>query len=126
MTLRHFDVVVIGRSLGCLTAAALLARRDLRVLVLGQGELPASYSFRGRRIERRAFSLLFGETPVWRNLTELDLAYVELDDEGARRWAADPPPRRVPLLRIGASRMSHEGIVSLRAVAERVTREARP
>ena len=42
MTLRHFDVVVIGRSLGCLSAAALLARRDFRVLVLGQGELPPS------------------------------------------------------------------------------------
>lgn len=73
VTLRHFDVVVIGRSLGCLTAAALLARRDLRVLVLGQGELPASYSFRGRRIARRAFSLLFGETPVWRRMLQ-DLA----------------------------------------------------
>ncbi len=73
VTLRHFDVVVIGRSLGCLTAAALLARRDFRVLVLGQGELPASYSFRGRRIARRAFSLLFGETPVWRRMLQ-DLA----------------------------------------------------
>jgi hypothetical protein len=73
MTLRHFDVVVIGRSLGCLSAAALLARRDFRVLVLGHGELPPSYSWEGRRIARRAFSLLFGETPVWRRVLQ-DLA----------------------------------------------------
>jgi flavin-dependent dehydrogenase len=44
MTLRHFDVVIMGRSLGCLSAAALLARRDFRVLVIGQGEKPPSYS----------------------------------------------------------------------------------
>jgi phytoene dehydrogenase-like protein len=76
VTLRHFDVVVIGRSLGCLTAAALLARRDFRVLVLGQGDLPASYSWEGRRIGRRAFSLLFGETPVWRRVLQ-DLAQTQ-------------------------------------------------
>lgn len=73
MTLRHFDVVVVGRSLGCLSAAALLARRDFRVLVVGQGELPPSYVWQGRRIGRRAFSLLFGETPVWRRVLQ-DLA----------------------------------------------------
>jgi phytoene dehydrogenase-like protein len=65
--------VVIGRSLGCLTAAALLARRDFRVLVLGQGELPASYAWQGWRMNRRAFSLQFGETPVWRRVL-VDLA----------------------------------------------------
>lgn len=70
---RHFDVVVIGRSLGCLTAAALLARRDFRVLVLGHGDLPPSYAWQGRRLNRRAFSLQFGETPVWRRVLQ-DLA----------------------------------------------------
>jgi phytoene dehydrogenase-like protein len=73
VTLRHFDVVVIGRSLGCLSAAALLARRDFRVLVLGQGQLPPSYSWQGRRIARQAFSLLFGATPVWKRVLQ-DLA----------------------------------------------------
>jgi phytoene dehydrogenase-like protein len=73
LTLRHFDVVVIGRSLGCLSAAALLARRDFRVLVLGHGELPPSYSWEGRKIARRAFNVLFGETPVWRRILQ-DLA----------------------------------------------------
>jgi hypothetical protein len=73
VTLRHFDVVVLGRSLGCLSAAALLARRDFRVLVLGHGSLPASYAWQNRRIARRPFSLLFGETPVWRRILQ-DLA----------------------------------------------------
>lgn len=67
---RHFDVVVIGRSLGCLTAAALLARRDFRVLVLGHGEPAPSYAFEGWRVARRVFSLLFGETPVWRRVLQ--------------------------------------------------------
>jgi hypothetical protein len=81
---RHFDVVVIGRSLGCLTAAALLARRDFRVLVLGQGELPASYSWEGRRMNRRAFSLQFGETPVWRRVL-VDLAQSQTFRRRTRR-----------------------------------------
>ncbi len=84
VTLRHFDVVVIGRSLGCLSAAALLARRDFRVLVLGQGELPASYAWQGRRIGRRAFSLLFGETPVWRRVLQ-DLAQSQTFRRRTRR-----------------------------------------
>jgi phytoene dehydrogenase-like protein len=84
MTLRHFDVVVIGRSLGCLTAAALLARRDFRVLLLGQSELPASYAWRGRRIGRRAFSLLFGDTPVWRRVLQ-DLAQSQTFRRRTRR-----------------------------------------
>ncbi|MFO0568492.1 MAG: hypothetical protein U0263_22715 [Polyangiaceae bacterium] len=65
MTARHFDVVVLGRSLGALTAAALLARRDFRVLLLGQGERPPSYEYEGFRLKRRAFALLFGASPVW-------------------------------------------------------------
>lgn len=81
---RHFDVVVIGRSLGCLTAAALLARRDFRVLVLGQGDLPASYSWQRRRMNRRAFSLQFGETPVWRRVL-VDLAQSQTFRRRTRR-----------------------------------------
>jgi phytoene dehydrogenase-like protein len=76
MTLRHYDVVVIGRTLGCLSVAALLARRDFRVLVVGQGDLPPSYTWQGQRIGRRAFSLLFGGTPVWRRVLQ-DLAQTQ-------------------------------------------------
>lgn len=84
MSLRHFDVVVIGRSLGCLSAAALLARRDFRVLVLGHGELPPSYSWQGRALARRPFSLLFGETPVWRRILQ-DLAQSQTFRRRTRR-----------------------------------------
>src|SRR5215471_14346754 len=84
MSLRHFDVVVIGRSLGCLSAAALLARRDFRVLVLGHGELPPSYSWQGRSLARRTFSLLFGETPVLRRILQ-DLAQSQTFRRRTRR-----------------------------------------
>lgn len=68
MTARHFDVVVLGRSLGALSAAALLARRDFRVLLLGQGQRPPSYEYERFRLRRRAFTLLFGSSPAWSRL----------------------------------------------------------
>jgi phytoene dehydrogenase-like protein len=72
MTTKHYDVVVLGRSLGALTAAALLARRDFTVLVLGQGERPADYRLGARTLRRRAFTLLAASSPVWtRVLVEL-------------------------------------------------------
>lgn len=73
MTTRHYDVVVLGRSLGALTAAALLARREFRVLVLGHGGLPSSYRFEQRRLRRRAFTFLCAHSPVWRKVLH-DLA----------------------------------------------------
>jgi hypothetical protein len=73
VTSRHFDVVVIGRSLSALTAAALLARREFRVLLLGQGEKPPTYRFDRHRLRRRSFTLLFGQSPVWRKVLH-DLA----------------------------------------------------
>jgi phytoene dehydrogenase-like protein len=69
---RFFDAVVLGRSVGALTTAALLARRDFRVLVLGQGARAPTYRFEQRPLGRRAFTLLFGASPLWRRvLTEL-------------------------------------------------------
>jgi phytoene dehydrogenase-like protein len=68
VTSRFYDVVVLGRSLGSLAAAALLARRDFRVLLLGQGERPQTYHFDGRTLGRRTFSLLFGASPIWRRI----------------------------------------------------------
>jgi len=41
---KHYDVAVLGTGLGALAAAALLARRSWRVLVLGQGFRPATYA----------------------------------------------------------------------------------
>ena len=68
MTSRHYDVVVLGRSIGALSAAALLARRDFRVLVIGQGQRPASYHFEGRTLRRRAFTFLSAACPSFRRL----------------------------------------------------------
>ncbi|HEX6764730.1 MAG TPA: phytoene dehydrogenase [Polyangiaceae bacterium] len=72
MSSRFYDVVVLGRSVGALTAGALLARRDFRVLVLGQGARAPTYRFEQRALGRRAFTLLFGASPLWRRvLSEL-------------------------------------------------------
>jgi phytoene dehydrogenase-like protein len=68
MTSRHYDVVVLGRSLGALAAAALLARRDFRVLLLGQGQRPCDYHFEGHLLRRRTFTLLSGTSPAWRRI----------------------------------------------------------
>ncbi len=68
MTSRHYDVVVLGRSLGALTVAALLARRDFSVLLLGQEQRPPSYRFERFSLKRRTFSLLFGASPVWKRV----------------------------------------------------------
>ncbi|HEX3777578.1 MAG TPA: phytoene dehydrogenase [Polyangiaceae bacterium] len=68
MTSRHYDVVVLGRSLGALSAAALLARRDFRVLLLGQGQRAQTYRFEEHVLARRTFSLLAGSSPTWRRI----------------------------------------------------------
>ncbi|MFT3773584.1 MAG: phytoene dehydrogenase [Minicystis sp.] len=65
MTTKHFDVIVLGRSIGALTAAALLARRDFTVLVLGQGERSATYKLGQRVLQRRAFTMLAATSPTW-------------------------------------------------------------
>jgi hypothetical protein len=70
VTSRHYDVVVLGRSLGALTAAALLARRDFRVLLLGQGQRPPSYRFEQRLFKRHAFTLLAATSPAWRRVLQ--------------------------------------------------------
>lgn len=68
MTSRHYDVVVLGRSLGALAAAAVLARRDFRVLLLGQGQRGQTYRFEEHVLSRRTFTLLAGSSPTWRRI----------------------------------------------------------
>lgn len=65
MPSKYYDVVVIGRSLGALTAAALLARRDFTVLVVGQGRPGTDYTLEGRTLRRRTSTMLAGTSPVW-------------------------------------------------------------
>jgi len=69
---KHYDVIVLGRSIGALTAAAILARRDFTVLVLGNGAPPPSYTVLGHTLHRRAFAFLAASSPGWtRVVTEL-------------------------------------------------------
>lgn len=62
---KHYDVIVLGRSIGALAAAALLARRDFTVTLIGQGERPPTYSLDKRVLRRRSFTMLAGNSPAW-------------------------------------------------------------
>lgn len=64
MSDKHYDVVILGRSLGAMATAALLARRDFSVLVVGQGRRPCNYGFRDYTLRRRAFNLLSATSPA--------------------------------------------------------------
>ena len=62
---KHYDVAVLGTGVGALAAAALLARRSWRVVVVGQGHRPATYSWDGVQLARRAFAFLAAPSPAW-------------------------------------------------------------
>ena len=69
---QHFDVVVVGASLGALAAAALLSRRGFRVLVLGHHDRPATYGYEGHTLYRRVSQFaVFGSRAWVRVLSEL-------------------------------------------------------
>lgn len=87
MTTRHFDVVILGRSLGALATAALLSRRDFRVLLFGHGDLPIQYGSDELPLLRRFSSVLFSQTPVWRRILQ-DLA----QSQTYRRCTVRPDP----------------------------------
>jgi phytoene dehydrogenase-like protein len=65
---KHYEVIVLGRSIGCLAAASLLARRDFTVLLLGHGAQAAAYQAAGRTLQRRAFTFLTAASPAWRRI----------------------------------------------------------
>jgi hypothetical protein len=65
---KHYDVIVLGRSIGALAAAALLARRDFTVLVLGHGDPAPSYSIGEHTLHRRAFTFLSAASPAWKRV----------------------------------------------------------
>lgn len=82
-----YDVVVVGSRLGAVVAAALLAKRGFRVLVIGQDNLPASYELDGITLPRAPFSFLAAHSPVARRVfAELAIA------QAFRRQAAVVDP----------------------------------
>jgi hypothetical protein len=70
VTSRHYDVVVLGGSIGALSAAALLSRREFRVLVLGQGHLPFTYAVDGHTLCRRTFTMLSATSPTFKRIAQ--------------------------------------------------------
>ncbi|MCC6521573.1 MAG: phytoene dehydrogenase [Polyangiaceae bacterium] len=62
---KFYDVVVLGRSLGALTASALLARRDFTVLHLGQGQRAPSYQVDRFALRRSAHPMIAATSPAW-------------------------------------------------------------
>lgn len=73
----YYDVIVIGTQLGPLLAAALLARRGFRVLVLAHDDLPWTYTWEGHRLQQEPFMLTGTDSPaIKRVLSELSLTQI--------------------------------------------------
>jgi hypothetical protein len=74
MARQHFDVVVLGKSLGALAAGALLAKSGYRVLAVGHGDLDAFYTYEGFALRRRIFLCPTLASPVLEQIvSELNL-----------------------------------------------------
>lgn len=73
----YYDVIVIGTQLGPLLAAALVARRGFRVLVLAHDDLPWTYTWEGHRLQQEPFMLAGTDSPaIKRVLSELSLTQI--------------------------------------------------
>ena len=68
MSDKHFDVVILGKSLGAAALAALLTRRDFSVMVVGQGSRPSDYTFRDHPLRRRCFTPLAAASPAFKRV----------------------------------------------------------
>lgn len=111
---RHYDVVVLGRSIGALVTAALLARRDFTVLLVGQGERPCGYRFGKYALRRRAFTLLAASSPAWSRVV------VELAQSQTWRRRAQPCS---PMLQVLAPRRRVEFPPDVALLAREIERE---
>ena len=96
VTTKHFDVIVLGRSIGALTAAALLARRDFTVLVLGQGERAPTYRLDRRTLLRRVVHPARGDVAHVAQGRRRAGAVADVEAPGRARVADDAGPRAAP------------------------------
>jgi hypothetical protein len=77
MATNFYDVIVIGSELGGLAAAALVARRGYRVLILGEAAHPQSYHLGPFTLPRSPFAFVGLESPAMRKvLGELGLSQI--------------------------------------------------
>ena len=59
-------------------------------------------------------------TRIGKQLVELDLEGGQLTDAGAKRWAKNPPPKRLRVLDVRRNSLTKVGMRTLEAVAEKV------
>jgi hypothetical protein len=75
VTVRHYDVIILGGELASLFCGAVLAKRGFRVLLLGQGYLSPTYRVGAYRLPRLPFTLLGSQSPITRRfVSELRLS----------------------------------------------------
>ena len=76
-TTNHYDLIVLGADVAGLVAAALVARRGKRVLVVPHGNPDGAYRLQGRAFALDTAPLVHSTTPpVERVLAELGLVQV--------------------------------------------------
>jgi phytoene dehydrogenase-like protein len=63
-----YDVIAVGARMGALFAAALLAKRGFRVLVVRHEALPDQYTVEDLRLPRAPFQFTAADTPIARRL----------------------------------------------------------
>ena len=63
-----YDVIAVGARMGALFAAALLAKRGFRVLVVRHEALPEQYTVEDLRLPRAPFQFTAADTPIARRL----------------------------------------------------------
>lgn len=77
MAVNFYDVIVVGNELAGLAAAALVARRGYRVLLVGEAAQPEGYELGPLTLPRRPFVVVGLESPaVRRVLGDLGLAQI--------------------------------------------------
>lgn len=93
MTEEKFDVIVVGAGLAGSTAAYLMARAGLEVLVIERGETIGAKNVSGGRLYSHSLENIFPnfaeEAPVERKITKERISFVTKDGATTVEYAAD-------------------------------------